>query len=59
LTFPAEIVGKRIRIKLDGSRLIKVQETREPVENHCTAASHSIKTSSHKVTLKVKNILLI
>merc|ERR1711971_1178030 len=24
LTFPAEIVGKRIRIKLDGSRLIKV-----------------------------------
>ncbi|KAJ8306613.1 hypothetical protein KUTeg_017158 [Tegillarca granosa] len=24
LTFPAEIVGKRIRVKLDGSRLIKV-----------------------------------
>lgn len=24
LAFPAEIVGKRIRIKLDGSRLIKV-----------------------------------
>ncbi|ELU12361.1 hypothetical protein CAPTEDRAFT_158191, partial [Capitella teleta] len=24
LVFPAEIVGKRIRIKLDGSRLIKV-----------------------------------
>uniref|UniRef100_A0A194AP03 40S ribosomal protein S7 n=1 Tax=Pinctada fucata TaxID=50426 RepID=A0A194AP03_PINFU len=24
LTFPAEIVGKRIRIKLDGSRLVKV-----------------------------------
>lgn len=24
LCFPAEIVGKRIRIKLDGSRLIKV-----------------------------------
>jgi hypothetical protein len=26
LTFPAEIVGKRIRIKLDGSRLIKVHQ---------------------------------
>lgn len=25
LCFPAEIVGKRIRVKLDGSRLIKVQ----------------------------------
>ncbi len=24
LCFPAEIVGKRIRVKLDGSRLIKV-----------------------------------
>lgn len=24
LVFPAEIVGKRIRVKLDGSRLIKV-----------------------------------
>ena len=24
LVYPAEIVGKRIRIKLDGSRLIKV-----------------------------------
>ena len=24
LVYPAEIVGKRIRVKLDGSRLIKV-----------------------------------
>ena len=24
LVFPSEIVGKRIRVKLDGSRLIKV-----------------------------------
>lgn len=33
LVFPAEIVGKRIRIRLDGSRLIKVHLDRNQMTN--------------------------
>merc|ERR1712209_338900 len=42
LVFPAEIVGKRIRIKLDGSRLIKVHLDR----NQQTNVEHKIDTFS-------------
>merc|ERR1712165_148112 len=42
LVFPAEIVGKRIRIKLDGSRLIKVHLDR----NQMTNVEHKIDTFS-------------
>merc|ERR1712064_59474 len=42
LVFPAEIVGKRIRIKLDGSRLIKVHLDR----NQQTNVEHKIDTLS-------------
>merc|ERR1712012_954732 len=42
LVFPAEIVGKRIRIKLDGSRLIKVHLDR----NQQTNVEHKIDTYS-------------
>merc|ERR1712218_647719 len=42
LVFPAEIVGKRIRIKLDGSRLIKVHLDR----NQMTNVEHKIDTYS-------------
>merc|ERR1712168_846316 len=42
LVFPAEIVGKRIRIKLDGSRLIKVHLDKSQQTN----AEHKIDTFS-------------
>merc|ERR1712025_952307 len=42
LVFPAEIVGKRIRIKLDGSRLIKVHLDRNQQAN----VEHKIDTYS-------------
>merc|ERR1712209_38523 len=42
LCFPAEIVGKRIRTKLDGSRLIKVHLDR----NQMTNVEHKIDTYS-------------
>jgi len=42
LVFPAEIVGKRIRIKLDGSRLIKVHLDK----NQQTNVEHKIDTFS-------------
>merc|ERR1712113_135924 len=42
LVYPAEIVGKRIRIKLDGSRLIKVHLDR----NQMTNVEHKIDTYS-------------
>ena len=41
LVYPAEIVGKRIRIKLDGSRLFKV---------------HLDKTQQTNIEHKVRNI---
>merc|ERR1711993_27715 len=40
LCFPAEIVGKRIRIKLDGSRVIKVHLDK----NHQTNIEHKMET---------------
>lgn len=42
LAFPAEIVGKRIRIKLDGSRLIKVHLDK----NQQTNIEHKVDTFS-------------
>merc|ERR1739838_420572 len=42
LCFPAELVGKRIRIKLDGSRLIKVHLDK----NQQTTVEHKIETFS-------------
>ncbi|XP_078319642.1 small ribosomal subunit protein eS7-like [Crassostrea virginica] len=42
LSFPAEIVGKRIRIKLDGSRLIKVHLDK----NQQTNIEHKVDTFS-------------
>ncbi|KAK7100229.1 small ribosomal subunit protein eS7-like [Littorina saxatilis] len=42
LCFPAEIVGKRIRIKLDGSRLIKVHLDK----NQQTTVEHKVETFS-------------
>lgn len=41
LAFPAEIVGKRIRIKLDGSRLIKVHLDK----NQQTNIEHKVRAS--------------
>ena len=38
LCFPAEIVGKRIRVKLDGSRLIKVHLDK----NQQTTVEHKV-----------------
>lgn len=40
LVFPAEIVGKRIRIRLDGSRLIKVHLDK----NQQTNIEHKVDT---------------
>ncbi|XP_025109846.1 40S ribosomal protein S7-like [Pomacea canaliculata] len=42
LCFPAEIVGKRIRVKLDGSRLIKVHLDK----NQQTTVEHKLDTFS-------------
>ncbi|XP_076462903.1 small ribosomal subunit protein eS7-like [Babylonia areolata] len=42
LCFPAELVGKRIRVKLDGSRLIKVQLDK----NQQTTVEHKLETFS-------------
>uniref|UniRef100_A0A8W8L843 40S ribosomal protein S7 n=1 Tax=Magallana gigas TaxID=29159 RepID=A0A8W8L843_MAGGI len=42
LAFPAEIVGKRIRIKLDGSRLIKVHLDK----NQQTNIEHKVRAST-------------
>ncbi|KAL8584594.1 40S ribosomal protein [Nucella lapillus] len=42
LCYPAELVGKRIRIKLDGSRLIKVQLDK----NQQTTVEHKLETFS-------------
>ena len=44
LCFPSEIVGKRIRVKLDGSRLIKVhlEKTQQTnIEHKVTSFPHS------------------
>lgn len=43
LVFPSEIVGKRIRVKLDGSRLIKVHLDKAQQNNveHKVAASRA------------------
>lgn len=43
--FPAEIVGKRIRVKLDGSRLIKVHLDK----NQQTNIEHKVGIRSLKV----------
>merc|ERR1712243_79565 len=42
LTFPAEIVGKRVRVKLDGSRIIKVQLDKSQQNN----VEHKLETFS-------------
>lgn len=42
LVFPAEIVGKRIRIKLDGSQIIKVHLDK----NQQTTIEHKVKHST-------------
>ena len=42
LTFPAEIVGKRIRVKLDGTRMIKVHLDK----NQQTNIEHKVNTFS-------------
>merc|ERR1712228_626229 len=42
LCFPAEIVGKRTRVKLDGSRLIKVHLDK----NQQTTVEHKVETFS-------------
>merc|ERR1712122_78072 len=52
LVFPAEIVGKRIRIKLDGSRLIKVHLDR----NQMTNVEHKIDTYSAVYKLTGKDV---
>merc|ERR1712043_49341 len=43
LCFPSEIVGKRIRVKLDGSRLIKVHLDKAQQ----TTIEHKLDTFSH------------
>lgn len=40
LCFPAEIVGKRIRVRLDGSRLIKVHLDK----NQQTTVEHKVRS---------------
>jgi len=40
LVFPAEIVGKRVRVKLDGSQLIKVHLDK----NQQTTIEHKVDT---------------
>ena len=42
LVFPSEIVGKRIRVKLDGSRLIKVHLDKAQQNN----VEHKVETFS-------------
>ena len=48
LSFPAEIVGKRIRIKLDGSRLIKVHLDK----NQQTNIEHKVSIRNIQVYFK-------
>jgi small subunit ribosomal protein S7e len=43
LVFPAEIVGKRIRVKLDGSQLVKVHLDK----NQQTTIEHKVSISDH------------
>lgn len=43
LVFPAEIVGKRIRVKLDGSQLIKVHLDK----NQQTTIEHKVRYTEH------------
>lgn len=49
LVFPAEIVGKRVRVRLDGSRLIKVHLERSQQTNieHkvCVLAAHGLQSA--------------
>ena len=42
LVFPAEIVGKRIRVKLDGARLFKVHLDKSNITN----IEHKVRMSS-------------
>jgi hypothetical protein len=56
LVFPAEIVGKRIRVKLDGSQLIKVHLDK----NQQTTIEHKVSSLScdsidHVLVLLVDN----
>ena len=43
LCFPAEIVGKRIRVKLDGSRLIKIHLDK----TQQTTVEHKVRVIAH------------
>lgn len=52
LVFPAEIVGKRIRVKLDGSQLIKVHLDK----NQQTTIEHKV---SNRIKSKVNVLVLL
>ena len=57
LVFPAEIIGKRIRVRLDGSQLIKVHLDK----NQQTNIEHKVYTRTldfDYLTLFIKKILL-
>lgn len=51
ICFPAEIVGKRIRIKLDGSRLIKVHLDKNQQTNIEHKVGINLASNSHLVCL--------
>lgn len=53
LVFPAEIVGKRVRVKLDGSQLIKVHLDK----NQQTTIEHKV-SSVLKCLNKIKMIII-
>jgi small subunit ribosomal protein S7e len=54
LVFPAEIVGKRIRVKLDGSQLIKVHLDK----NQQTTIEHKVSESDFRKRLFVLVLLI-
>ena len=59
LVFPAEIVGKRIRVKLDGSQLIKVHLDK----NQQTTIEHKVNISNshstHSQSTRIAIVLLV
>lgn len=52
LVFPAEIVGKRIRVKLDGSQLIKVHLDK----NQQTTIEHKVSLENH-ISIKPMDLI--
>jgi len=58
LCFPSEIVGKRIRIKLDGSRLIKVhlEKTQQTNIEHKVYSTCHNSVSLYKIVFPTKYV---